>query len=215
MNTLMDRLSTAQSAARRPRHAVAPSPRPPDLSKMADLATFEAEVLPQLDTLYRVGRRLTGETADAEDLVQETLLRAWRGWGSFTTGSNVRAWLLTILRNTFVSRWRSTKREGTTVSLDDADPHAIYRAVGGQDPEGSFFERVVDAQVVAAVESLPEEFREALILSDLEGLPYAEVAEVLAIPIGTVKSRLFRARRLLQRQLHDHAVELGILKATP
>lgn len=182
---------------------------------MADVATFESEVLPQLDTLYRVGRRLTGESADAEDLVQETLLRAWRGWASFTQGSNVRAWLLTILRNTFISRWRSRKREGTSVSLDDADPHAIHRAVGGQDPEGHFFERVVDAHVVAAVEALPEEFREALVLSDLEGLPYAEVAEVLGIPVGTVKSRLFRARRILQHKLHDHAVELGILKAKP
>ena len=182
---------------------------------MADVSTFEAEVLPQLDTLFRVGRRLTGETADAEDLVQETLLRAWRGWAGFTQGSNVRAWLLTILRNTFVSRWRSRKREGTSISLDDADPHAIYRAVGSQDPEGQFFERVVDAQVLAAVEELPVDFREALVLSDLEGLPYAEVAEVLAIPIGTVKSRLFRARRLLQHRLHDHAVELGILKAKP
>src|ERR1043165_221940 len=76
-----------------------------DLAPMADVAAFESEVLPHLDTLYRVGRRLTGETADAEDLVQETLLRAWRGWAGFTTGSNVRAWLLTILRNTFVSRW--------------------------------------------------------------------------------------------------------------
>jgi RNA polymerase sigma-70 factor (ECF subfamily) len=182
---------------------------------MADVATFESEVLPQLDTLYRVGRRLTGETADAEDLVQETLLRAWRGWGGFTTGSNVRAWLLTILRNTFVSRWRSRKREGTPISLDDADPHAIYRAVGTQDPSGEFLERVVDTKVLKAVEGLPEEFREALVLSDLEGLPYAEVAEVLGIPVGTVKSRLFRARRLLQRQLLDHAVELGIVKATP
>ena len=182
---------------------------------MADVSTFEAEVLPQLDTLFRVGRRLTGETADAEDLVQETLLRAWRGWAGFTQGSNVRAWLLTILRNTFISRWRSRKREGTPISLDDADPHAIYRAVGSQDPEGQFFERVVDAQVLAAVEELPVDFREALVLSDLEGLPYAEVAEVLAIPIGTVKSRLFRARRLLQHRLHDHAVELGILKAKP
>ncbi|HWA41029.1 MAG TPA: sigma-70 family RNA polymerase sigma factor [Gemmatimonadales bacterium] len=180
---------------------------------MADVAAFESEVLPQLDTLYRVGRRLTGETADAEDLVQETLLRAWRGWGSFTPGSNVRAWLLTILRNTFISRWRSRRKEGTAVPLDDADPHAIHRAVGGTDPEGSFFDRVVDQHVVRAVEALPEEFREALVLSDLEGLPYAEVAEVLGIPVGTVKSRLFRARRILQHKLHDHAVELGILRA--
>ena len=204
-----------RSAYRVPHPAIANLPRPRELREMADVSTFESEVLPQLDTLYRVGRRLTGETADAEDLVQETLLRAWRGWAGFTPGSNVRAWLLTILRNTFVSRWRSRKREGISISLDDADPHAIYRAVGSEDPEGHFFERVVDAKVLAAVEALPEEFREALVLSDLEGLPYAEVAEVLAIPVGTVKSRLFRARRLLQHRLHDHAVELGILKAKP
>jgi RNA polymerase sigma-70 factor (ECF subfamily) len=182
---------------------------------MAAVADFESQVLPHLDTLYRVGRRLTGESADAEDLVQETLLRAWRGWEGFTAGSNVRAWLLTILRNTFISRWRSRRREGTPVSFDDADPNAVLRAVQREDPEGTFFERVVDTQVLAAVEALPEEYREAVVLSDLEGLPYAEVAEVLDIPVGTVKSRLFRARRLLQRALHDHAVELGILRGTP
>lgn len=179
---------------------------------MADPAAFEAEVLPQLDVMYRVARRLTGETADAEDLVQEALLRAWRGWAGFTQGSNVRAWLLTILRNTFISRWRGRKHEGTAISIDDADPHAIYRAVGGEDPEGRFFDHVVDEKVVAAIAALPPEFREALVLSDLEDLPYAEVAEILAVPVGTIKSRLFRARRILQHQLRDHAIELGLLK---
>jgi RNA polymerase sigma-70 factor, ECF subfamily len=179
---------------------------------MADVAAFESEVLPHLDTLYRVGRRLTGEGADAEDLVQETLLRAWRGWAGFTAGSNVRAWLLTILRNTFISRWRSRRKEGIAVPLDDADPIALQRAVPAQDPEGRFFDTLVDAQVIAAVDALPVEYREAVVLSDVEGLPYAEVAEVLGVPVGTVKSRLFRARRRLQLALHDHAVELGILK---
>lgn len=191
---------------------VAPHPEDRDLAEMADPTDFEAQVLPHLDTMYRVGRRLTGETADAEDLVQETLLKAWRGWGGFTPGSNVRAWLLTILRNAFISRWRSRKHEGTAVSLDDADPHAIFRAVGGEDPEGSFFEKVVDGKVLAAVEALPPEFREALVLSDIEGLPYAEVAGILGVPVGTIKSRLFRARRQLQKTLHDHAVAIGILK---
>jgi RNA polymerase sigma-70 factor (ECF subfamily) len=192
--------------------AVAPDPNVRDLPLMADPTDFEAQVLPHLDTMYRVGRRLTGETADAEDLVQETLLKAWRGWAGFTPGSNVRAWLLTILRNAFISRWRSRKHEGTAISLDDADPHAIYRAVGGEDPEGSFFEKVVDEKVLAAVEALPAEFREAVVLSDIEGLPYAEVAAILSVPVGTIKSRLFRARRQLQKTLHDHAVAVGILK---
>lgn len=194
---------------------VAPRAGTRELAPMADVAHFEAEVLPQLDTMYRVARRLTGETADAEDLVQEALLRAWRGWGGFTAGSNVRAWLLTILRNTFISRWRSRKHEGTPISLDDADPHAIYRAVGSQDPEGRFFEQLVDTKVIAAVEALPAEFREALVLSDIEGLPYAEVAEILHVPVGTIKSRLFRARRQLQTKLRAHAIEQGILKERP
>ncbi len=181
---------------------------------MAEVATFESQVLPHLDTLYRVGRRLTGETADAEDLVQETLLRAWRGWEGFHAGSNVRAWLLTILRNTFISRWRSRRKEGISIPIEDADPHAVLRAVSAEDPAGGFLDKVVDTEVLAAVSALPEEYREAIILSDLEGLPYAEVAEVLGVPVGTIKSRLFRARRLLQRSLHDHAVSLGLLKGT-
>src|SRR5690349_21831068 len=90
---------------------VAPGPNARDLPPMADVATFEAEVLPRLDTMYRVARRLTGETADAEDLVQEALLRAWRGWAGFTPGSNVRAWLLTIVRNAFISKWRTRRHE--------------------------------------------------------------------------------------------------------
>lgn len=179
---------------------------------MADIARFEAEVLPHLDTLYRVARRLTGEPADAEDLVQEALLKAWRGWAGFTPGSNARAWLLTILRNAFVSRWRSRRREGTSVPLDDAEPFLAARGNGEEDPEGRFFDQLMDAKVTRAVEALPDEYREAVVLSDLEGLPYAEVAEVLGVPVGTVKSRLFRARRRLQRTLHDHAVERGILK---
>ena len=179
---------------------------------MADIARFEAEVLPHLDTLYRVARRLTGEPADAEDLVQEALLKAWRGWAGFTPGSNARAWLLTILRNAFVSRWRSRRREGTSVPLDDAEPFLAARGNGEEDPGGRFFDQLMDAKVTQAVEALPDEYREAVVLSDLEGLPYAEVAEVLGVPVGTVKSRLFRARRRLQRTLHDHAVERGILK---
>ena|ERR1041385_6795993 len=210
-----DLLTPGLSTPRRDPGAIAKARAPGDLPPMADVARFEAEVLPQLDTMYRVARRLTGERADAEDLVQEALLKAWRGWAGFTAGSNVRAWLLTILRNTFISRWRSRKHEGTAISIDDADPYAIYRAVGSVDPEGSFFERVVDAKVIAAVESLPPDFREALVLSDIEGLPYAEVAEILQVPVGTIKSRLFRARRQLQTQLRDHAVELGILKDRP
>ncbi|MFI5235508.1 MAG: sigma-70 family RNA polymerase sigma factor [Gemmatimonadales bacterium] len=175
-------------------------------------ATYEAEILPHLDVLYRVARRMTGEAADAEDLVQETLLKALRGWEGFRPGSNARAWLLTILRNAFINGYRRRRREPVTLDLDAADRHSIIHDVAGSDPEGEFFTKLVDETVLQAVDALPDDFREALVLSDLEGLAYAEIAQVLGVPVGTVKSRLFRARRLLQRALHDHAVEQGYLK---
>ena len=178
----------------------------------APSADYETEVLPHLDVLYRVARRMTGESADAEDLVQETLLKALRGWGGFRPGSNARAWLLTILRNAFINGYRRRRREPVTMDIDAADRHSIIHDVAESDPEGEFFTRLVDETVLKAIDALPEEFREALVLSDLEGLAYAEVAEVLSVPVGTVKSRLFRARRQLQRVLHDHAVEQGYLK---
>lgn len=193
-----------------------PLPRTPSrgtFERMADaIANYETEVLPHLDVLYRVARRLTGETADAEDLVQETLLKALRGWDGFRPGSNARAWLLTILRNAFINTYRRRRREPVAMDLDAVDRHAVVRDVAAADPEADFFTRIVDDTVLRAVDALPEEFREALVLSDLEGLPYGEIAEVLGVPIGTVKSRLFRARRQLQKVLRDHAVEQGILK---
>ncbi|HEX6643363.1 MAG TPA: sigma-70 family RNA polymerase sigma factor [Gemmatimonadales bacterium] len=176
----------------------------------ASPTSFEREALPHLDTLYRVALRLTGEPAAAEDLVQDAMLRALRGWHGFRPGSNARAWLVTILRNTFINDYRRRKREPATVDLDGA-PHAIYQAVAESDPEGAFFARIVDERVLAAVDALPADFREVLVLSDMEGMPYAEIAAALGIPIGTLKSRLFRARRLLQRDLYQHALEMGYL----
>ncbi len=173
--------------------------------------SFEAEALPHLDTLYRVALRLTTNPAAAEDLVQDTMLRALRAWNSFRPGSNARAWLVTILRNQFISGWRSARRGAQPVDIeaipelaDTADP----------DPEGRFFADLVDEEVLAALDRLPEEFREVIVLGDLEGMPYAEVAEALGIPIGTVKSRIFRARRILQGQLRRYAEESGLIRPT-
>lgn len=171
-------------------------------------SSFESEALPHLDTLYRVALRLTGEPAAAEDLVQETMLRALKAWGSFRPGSNARAWLVTILRNQFVNSWRSAKRSPAGVDVDaipePADPK-------DPDPEGRFFRELVDEEVLRAVDDLPTEFREVLVLSDMENLPYAEIAESLGIPVGTVKSRLFRARRILQGQLRAYAESTGLI----
>jgi RNA polymerase sigma-70 factor (ECF subfamily) len=172
---------------------------------------FDAEVLPHLDTLYRVALRLTGDPSAAEDLVQDAILRALKGWSSFRPGSNARAWLVTILRNQFINGWRSRRRAPQQVDVENV-PEAPD--MNDPDPEGRFFSELIDEEVLRALEALPDEFREVIILGDLEGLPYAEVAEALAIPIGTVKSRIFRARRILQGQLRRYAEETGLLRPT-
>jgi RNA polymerase sigma-70 factor (ECF subfamily) len=173
---------------------------------------FEQEALPHLDSLYRMALRLTADPARAEDLVQDTMLKAFRAWGQYQRGTNARAWLLTILRNTFINDYRRRKREPIPVDLQAVEPYAIHRAVEQVDPEGAFFDQIVDERVLAAIDQLPEDFREVLALSDIEGLSYAEIASALEIPIGTVKSRLFRARRQLQTALYAHAVEAGIIR---
>lgn len=174
---------------------------------------FEAEVIPQLDSLYRLALRLTTDPSRAEDLVQDTVLKAFRSWQSFQPGTNIRSWLFTILRNTFINDYRRRQREPIPMDLEAVEPHASFRAVDDEDPEGTFFSQIVDAKVLEAIDRLPEDFREVLVLSDIENLPYAEIAGVLGIPVGTVKSRLFRARRQLQEVLYDHAVEMGYIRA--
>jgi RNA polymerase sigma-70 factor (ECF subfamily) len=120
--------------------------------------------------------------------------------------------LLTILRNTFINDYRRRKLEPVAMDLEAVEPHALYRAVEQTDPEGAFFSKIVDAKVLEAIDALPSEFREVLVLSDIEGMRYAEIAETLKVPVGTVKSRLFRARRQLQAALYAHAVEMGYIK---
>jgi RNA polymerase sigma-70 factor (ECF subfamily) len=176
-----------------------------------DLTSFERDVLPHLDVLYRVALRMSGEPANAEDLVQDTILKAFRAWGSFRQGTNARGWLLTILRNTFINEYRRRRRAPALVDIDVAEPRALVHEQGGQDPEGAFFHELVDDRILAAIDALPEEFREVVVLSDIEGLAYAQIAETLAVPVGTVKSRLSRARRQLQGVLMDYAIEAGIL----
>lgn len=175
-------------------------------------AAFEREALVHLDALYRVALRLTGSAADADDLVQETMLKAYRSWHQYEPGTNARAWLLTILRNAFINEYRRRKRQVQTADFAGLDPHAVFVAVRDSDPEGRFFDQIVDEEVLAAIDRLPDEFREAVLLVDLESLSYEEAAKVLEVPIGTVKSRLFRGRQRLQRDLYDYAVEMGYLK---
>jgi RNA polymerase sigma-70 factor (ECF subfamily) len=189
-----------------------PAPSHPPQPQDERRAGFEQEALVHLDTLYRVAMRLTRNAADAEDLVQETMLRAYRSWERYTPGTNAKGWLLTILRHLFINEYRRRIRHPESVDLDTIEPFALFEEVQEDDPQGAFFDRIVDDEVLRAVDQLPEAFREAVTLSDVEGLSYEEVAKVLGVPVGTVKSRLYRGRRLLQAKLYDYAVSMGYIK---
>ena len=173
---------------------------------------FEKEAVPHLDTVYRVALRLAGDQTQAEDLAQDTMLKAYGAWHQYRQGTNVRAWILTILRHTFINQYRRDKQRGNTVDVTEYEKFTVFHEVQEVDPEGRFFDQIVDEEVLRAIDSLPEEFRECLVLSDMADLSYAEIAEVVNVPVGTVKSRLFRARQALQRELYEYAVEAGYIK---
>lgn len=173
---------------------------------------FEREALAHLDTLYNVALRLAGNAADAEDLVQDTVLKAYRAWDKYERGTNCRAWLVTILRNTFINQFRKQSKKPVAINYESVEDVSIFEAVQEQDPAGSFFRFIVDEEVTRAIQELPDDFRIPVVLSDVEGLSYGEIAEVLGVPVGTVKSRLFRGRRRLQRRLYDYALEMGYIK---
>jgi RNA polymerase sigma-70 factor, ECF subfamily len=169
-----------------------------------------------LSTLMAVGSRLTRSTAEAEDLVQDTLLKALRAREHFTPGSNMRAWLLRILTNTFINRYRRGGLERSVLDGPDADPLAdgwigASTMEAMRDPESRAMRALLEKEIVAALDELPEEFRLAVVLSDVEELSYREISEIMGCPIGTVMSRLHRGRRLLKRRLYDHARTLGIV----
>lgn len=193
-----------------------PTP-PPPLTPAAEAdkrESFEREALVHLDSLYRVALRLTSNAAEADDLVQETMLKAYRAWDQFQRGTNAKGWLLTILRHAFINEYRRRTRHPETVDLDAIEPFSVFEELQDEDPQGTFFDRIVDDEVLRAIDELPEQFRETAVLSDVEGLSYEEIGRVLDVPVGTVKSRLFRARRLLQQKLYNYAVGMGYIKGT-
>lgn len=174
-------------------------------------ARFDAEAMAQLDALYSFALKLTRARDDAEDLVSDTLLRAFQRWEQYRLGTNIRAWLFTILYHAFVSRKRRIDAREVQ-PLEDEEGREIFEPVGEADPEGTFYDSFVDQEIVDAIQSLPDEYRAAVVMSDLHGLRYGEIAQVLGVPEGTIKSRLFRGRRLLQAQLRDYAQEMGYIK---
>jgi len=174
---------------------------------------FEDVALVHLDALYKTAHRLTGSPEEAEELVQETFLRAFRFFHQFQEGTNCRAWLYKILRNTFVNRYEKQKRNPGGIDLDEVSPFIGEHDhnIGFQpDTYEQMLGRVLDDDVMAALMALPEPYRIVVILADLEALPYKEIAEIVAIPIGTVMSRLFRGRKAMRGQLMEAAKRYGI-----
>jgi RNA polymerase sigma-70 factor (ECF subfamily) len=178
---------------------------------------FESEALPHLDALFGTALRLTRNERDAEDLVQDVVLRAYRYWAKFEKGTNCKAWLFKILTNTFINRYHKGRRdqEMALAAADEAHTTDILShevTQSSRDPEGAIASRLLSGDVVRALEALPSDFRLAVLLCDVEEFSYKEIAEIMDCPVGTVMSRLHRARRMLQRTLHDYAVEQGIIK---
>ncbi len=189
---------------------------------MSTRSGFRDEALPHLDAVYRFALRLAGSPDAAEDLVQETFLRALRSWEQYTPGTRVKSWLFTICRNVFLrQRQRGRRHDEIVVEETGRGPgmggtdvpamNPVWLSTMGSDPEGAFFDSIVDERVLEAIDGLPEEYRTAVVLSDLEGLSYNELAELMEVPVGTVKSRLFRGRRQLQKELGDYAAEMGYI----
>jgi RNA polymerase sigma-70 factor (ECF subfamily) len=185
---------------------------------MADQAQFADLAMPFMSALYSAALRMTRNPADAEDLVQETYLRAYRGFPGFKEGTNLKAWLYKILTNTYINTYRAKKRRPEQEQLDDVEDFYLYKRLGGleavdadRSPEAEVLESIPDETIKQALESLPEQFRMAVMLADVEGFSYKEIAEITDVPIGTVMSRLHRGRKQLQKRLWDLAQERGLV----
>jgi len=181
---------------------------------------FARDAMEHLDALYRTALRMTRNPQDAEDLVQETFLRAYRFFDQFTPGTNLRAWLFRILTNTYINRYRKVSSQPKSSSLDDTEEFSLYRQLGqaGYDSanvEGEVLDHFAERDVRAAIERLPDPYRLAVLLADVEGLSYNEMAEAMNVKKGTVMSRLFRGRRLLQKMLWEQAREAGVVRGEP
>jgi RNA polymerase sigma-70 factor (ECF subfamily) len=197
-----------------------PEAKKVDLSP-EDKKRFQRDAIPLLDSLYAGALRMTRNPADAEDLLQETMMRAYRSFDRFEEGTNLKAWLFRILTNAYINTYRKKQREPQKVSQDEIQDFDLYRELKDHDPQLSVtpetlvLDRLVDGDILQAIEELPEQFRLAVILSDVEDFSYAEMAEIMDVPLGTVMSRLHRGRKALQKRLWDVARERGIVKGEP
>lgn len=181
---------------------------------------FEREAIQHLGALLAVATRMTRNPTEAEDLVQDTLVKAMRAREQFESGTNMRAWLMRILTNTFINRYRRGGLEKAVLEGPDADPLAdgwvsASTMSSMRDPESAALRPVLEREIRMALDELPEEFRLAVVLADVEELSYREIADIMGCPIGTVMSRLHRGRRLLKTRLYEHALDMGIVSHEP
>jgi RNA polymerase sigma-70 factor (ECF subfamily) len=188
------------------------------VQRMADRGRFTELTMPHMQALYTAALRMTRNPADAEDLVQETFLKAYRAFDRYEDGTNLRAWLYKILTNTFINSYRAAKRRPEKADVEDVEDLYLYHRIGdlqasgvGRSAEDEVFDHFTDDEVKNAIESLPEAFRIAVLLADVEGFSYKEIAEITEVPIGTVMSRIHRGRKALQKALLDFAVARGLV----
>jgi len=184
---------------------------------LADQANFENDAMQFAPQLYSAALRMTRNSADAEDVVQETFLKAYRAYGTFEEGTNLKAWLYRILTNTYINRYRKQARRPAEVDFGEVEDFYLYKRLASgesgsatRSAEEEALEQFVDADVKGAIEALPEHFRMPVLLADVEGFSYKEIAEILDVPIGTVMSRLHRGRKALEKALWGFAEQRGL-----
>ena len=189
---------------------------------MAERSEFSEQAMQYAPQLYSAAVRMTRNAADAEDLVQETFLKAYRSFHTFEDGSNLRAWLYRILTNTFINSYRAKQRRPEETELDDVEDLYLYRRIGGleaalasRSAEDQLMDMFTDDEVKTALEDLPDNFRIPVLLADVEGFSYKEIAEIMDTPIGTVMSRLHRGRKAMQRELYEFARVRGLIDEDP
>ena len=183
-------------------------------------ALFEEQALPYLDQLYAAGLRMTRNPADAQDLVQETFVKAYSAFGQFQQGTNLKAWLYRILTNTFINTYRKKQRDPYSGTIDELEDWQLGGAESAtstttRSAEAEAIDHLPDTAVKDALQSIPEDFRLAVYLADVEGFSYQEIADIMKTPVGTVMSRLHRGRRLLRDKLTDYAKERGVRVHAP
>jgi len=188
-----------------------------DTPKKKALNNFESLALAHMDGLYASALRMTRNAADAEDLVQDTYVKAYRFFDKFEQGTNIKAWLYRILTNTFINKYRRRIREkelaekpAEEVIADRFVSTQTLRSI--QDPEGNFFDSLMSDEIVEALDKVPVDFRMTVILADVQGFSYKEISDIVGCPIGTVMSRLFRGRRILQQHLYEFAIAEGVIQ---